>query len=512
MAEGHKTRSTLYFNQGFQKVKSEENWVALNIEVVSESARSIANILQHCTPPIHRYRHETRARSRKLRQKYAIISWRIPEKPRVKTREDHVVADRNTNESAGTPSHPLYLRRPIVSFPEDKRPKIDRAPKSPVQRPHLTTATNKQTMSSRVNRGLSSLASCQLNPRNTLVHATKMASLASNKSRTPFAYQRLVTKGVLTTIRRIRQSPVRQALYSQAGNLANREPRVGSSSVSNRRLVSGASGSQSENTHAHIRGNATPFLETYNYSEFRNMFRSRGGIVVRLLASHQGEPGSIPDGVAPVYSHVGIMPDDGAGRRDFSGICRFLRRCITELLHIHLASALKTSMLRARAGWQSVAGTQEERSPMTHLDSLDCVSPYVLESAGAGFRSCQPLDGSGAPTQRRETAVTEIQAADHDEVSTPEINIRKMSLLLPAYILAGALNVVRPVKLATYDVVSNLRNVGRDTFPRLVAKPYDDPPARLRETAILIALEISIFQVHACSIISDNSSSCSVDR
>ncbi|KAJ8885973.1 hypothetical protein PR048_012179 [Dryococelus australis] len=33
----------------------------------------------------------------------------------------------------------------------------------------------------------------------------------------------------------------------------------------------------------------------------------------RLLASHLGEPGSIPGGVAPGISHVGIVPDDGVG-------------------------------------------------------------------------------------------------------------------------------------------------------------------------------------------------------
>ncbi|KAJ8883201.1 hypothetical protein PR048_015041 [Dryococelus australis] len=46
--------------------------------------------------------------------------------------------------------------------------------------------------------------------------------------------------------------------------------------------------------------------------------RSRGGIVVRILASHLGKPGSIPGGVASGFSHVGIVPDDVAGRRVFS--------------------------------------------------------------------------------------------------------------------------------------------------------------------------------------------------
>ncbi|KAJ8881180.1 hypothetical protein PR048_017653 [Dryococelus australis] len=74
---------------------------------------------------------------------------------------------------------------------------------------------------------------------------------------------------------------------------------------------------------------------------------SRGGVVVRLLASHRGEPGLIPGGVAPGFSHVGIVSDDAAGRRVFSGIFRLPRSCIPVPLHIHLAlttSALKTSI------------------------------------------------------------------------------------------------------------------------------------------------------------------------
>ncbi|KAJ8894476.1 hypothetical protein PR048_007130 [Dryococelus australis] len=45
----------------------------------------------------------------------------------------------------------------------------------------------------------------------------------------------------------------------------------------------------------------------------------------RLLAPHQGEPGSISGGVAPGFSHVGIAPDDAAGCRVFSGFSHRLR-------------------------------------------------------------------------------------------------------------------------------------------------------------------------------------------
>ncbi|KAJ8877613.1 hypothetical protein PR048_022068 [Dryococelus australis] len=48
--------------------------------------------------------------------------------------------------------------------------------------------------------------------------------------------------------------------------------------------------------------------------------RGRGGLVVRVLTSHLGEPGAITGGVAPGFSLVGIVPNYVAGRRVFPGI------------------------------------------------------------------------------------------------------------------------------------------------------------------------------------------------
>ncbi|KAJ8897564.1 hypothetical protein PR048_002913 [Dryococelus australis] len=64
----------------------------------------------------------------------------------------------------------------------------------------------------------------------------------------------------------------------------------------------------------------------------------------------QGEPGSIPSGVTPAISHVGIVLVDAAGRGFSSGISRFPRPCIPPLLRTHLTSpsqGLKASILRA---------------------------------------------------------------------------------------------------------------------------------------------------------------------
>ncbi|KAJ8870266.1 hypothetical protein PR048_029287 [Dryococelus australis] len=80
------------------------------------------------------------------------------------------------------------------------------------------------------------------------------------------------------------------------------------------------------------------------------LIRGRGGVVVRLVASHLGEPGYIPGVFDPGSSRVGIAPDDATGRWVFSGISRFSRPSIPALLHTHLtlpSSAVKTSMFRA---------------------------------------------------------------------------------------------------------------------------------------------------------------------
>ncbi|KAJ8869047.1 hypothetical protein PR048_030598 [Dryococelus australis] len=61
-----------------------------------------------------------------------------------------------------------------------------------------------------------------------------------------------------------------------------------------------------------------------------------GGLRVSrsLLASYQGEPGSIPGRVTEFYQ-VGIVPGDAIGRRVFSGISRFSLPFIPAPLHTH---------------------------------------------------------------------------------------------------------------------------------------------------------------------------------
>ncbi|KAJ8881441.1 hypothetical protein PR048_017922 [Dryococelus australis] len=87
--------------------------------------------------------------------------------------------------------------------------------------------------------------------------------------------------------------------------------------------------------------------------------QAQAAVLVRLLASHPFEPGSTPSGVAPGFSHVGIVPNDSTARRVFSGSLispnLSFRRC-SILTSLH-SSSLKTSIIastRKALNWRAV--------------------------------------------------------------------------------------------------------------------------------------------------------------
>ncbi|KAJ8867463.1 hypothetical protein PR048_031265 [Dryococelus australis] len=63
------------------------------------------------------------------------------------------------------------------------------------------------------------------------------------------------------------------------------------------------------------------FYNYYAYWPFTIKGGGHGGVAVSLLASHKGEPGSIPG-----FSHVGIVPDDATGGAGFLGVLPFSPR------------------------------------------------------------------------------------------------------------------------------------------------------------------------------------------
>ncbi|KAJ8897801.1 hypothetical protein PR048_003151 [Dryococelus australis] len=96
----------------------------------------------------------------------------------------------------------------------------------------------------------------------------------------------------------------------------------------------------------------------------------RGNLLRRLLASHQDEPGSIPGGVTSGFSCLGIMTDDAAGRRVFSGISRFPRDYIPALLHTRL-TPLDIDLCGRHALQAGVKPVDKEMARGTELSDFD---------------------------------------------------------------------------------------------------------------------------------------------
>ncbi|KAJ8866522.1 hypothetical protein PR048_032365 [Dryococelus australis] len=185
---------------------------------------------------------------------------------------------------------------------------------------------------------------------------------------------------------------------------------------------------------------------------------------VSLLASHQGEPVSIPGRVTPGFSQEEIVPDDAAGRRIFSGISRFPRLCIPAPLQYHYispSSALKTLVLRAAyisqlnatlwggelgVGGGEVFTTYRSRGAFS-------VSPrkWLVDTPPCESTFDQTVFYVYTHTHSPEAPLA-IKAV-HDKVRTFENDLRKKkTATLPAYTSTGAPSDMRPVKLVATDV------------------------------------------------------------
>ncbi|KAJ8873542.1 hypothetical protein PR048_024360 [Dryococelus australis] len=93
----------------------------------------------------------------------------------------------------------------------------------------------------------------------------------------------------------------------------------------------------------------------------------RGGCAVSLLASNQDKQGSIPGRVAPGFSHVGVVPDDGAGWWVFSGISRFPRPFIPTLLHSLCLTLIGSQRLDLRLDCSPPTKANRVQSPACSL-------------------------------------------------------------------------------------------------------------------------------------------------
>ncbi|KAJ8885682.1 hypothetical protein PR048_011880 [Dryococelus australis] len=164
------------------------------------------------------------------------------------------------------------------------------------------------------------------------------------------------------------------------------------------------------------------------------------GAVIRAIAFHQCGKGSIPDGVVPGFSLVGIEPDDAAGRRVFWGISHFptlaFRRCsIATPLHPYqllrpqfgaavtewLACSPPTKanrvpslagfsqmgiVLDAAAGQRVFSGIS--RFPSTCIPALlhfHFISPSSLLRSGVSLAAVSTVHYNAATSQRAHCAV-----------------------------------------------------------------------------------------------------------
>ncbi|KAJ8882759.1 hypothetical protein PR048_014572 [Dryococelus australis] len=150
--------------------------------------------------------------------------------------------------------------------------------------------------------------------------------------------------------------------------------------------------------------------------------RGRACVVVRLLASHPGELGSLPGGVARGFSHVGIAPGDTAGRRVFSRFPVSPRLCIPALLDNHLARP--TLVDYQSRGWTRstiLPGVEAPLCPRTTsrrlaeanllYNSSSRVLPLTLQQRRLRLHKCQTRATWNATEWR--CVVLVMSAADH---------------------------------------------------------------------------------------------------
>ncbi|KAJ8869008.1 hypothetical protein PR048_030554, partial [Dryococelus australis] len=121
---------------------------------------------------------------------------------------------------------------------------------------------------------------------------------------------------------------------SLLGIRRSREARVNTRAIGPSLTCNQRSRPQTRRFTFHVAHTYTPLHPLLGYHGIYFVPHSVGAAVARvasLLASHRGEPGSIPGRATSGFSHVRIVPDDAAGRRVFSGISHFFalsfRRC-----------------------------------------------------------------------------------------------------------------------------------------------------------------------------------------
>ncbi|KAJ8870976.1 hypothetical protein PR048_027278 [Dryococelus australis] len=181
--------------------------------------------------------------------------------------------------------------------------------------------------------------------------------------------------------------------------------------------------------------------------------RGRGRVVVRLLAFQMSEPGSIPGGVAPRFSHV---PDDAVGRRFSRGSPVFptlsFRRC-------SILTSLRPHRLSSQQQYLSSV-SRVSSSPTTRDALIDARRPRCSGRYQPGLPGGAQTLGAARPRQANPVSYVNIpRGNDNEYIWTGQWRIAAI-LLQPAVGPAGS----------TSD--------GRTTSPVVLGRRHLQPPSR----------------------------------
>ncbi|KAJ8870236.1 hypothetical protein PR048_029256 [Dryococelus australis] len=167
-----------------------------------------------------------------------------------------------------------------------------------------------------------------------------------------------------------------------------------------------------------------------SYSASKHLGFASQRTTSRALATHQGKPSSIPGGIATGFSLVGVMPDDAAGRRVFSGIFR----------------------LQCNLSWTPFeTGVGSSRA---QISAGDCTGHWLLSwIAEGGYlevpacyqQACRRTIGMVSNAQLGQTSTSELSNSEMAKGPSP-IDFSKPRVALRALILQNIL--VQPLNLS----------------------------------------------------------------
>ncbi|KAJ8891635.1 hypothetical protein PR048_004163 [Dryococelus australis] len=196
-----------------------------------------------------------------------------------------------------------------------------------------------------------------------------------------------------------------------------------------------------------------------------------GAAVVRLLASHQGEPGSVHGGVTPTFPHVGIVTDDAAGQRVFPGDLPFPPPMHSGNASESPAQALDIEVLRADVdderrrnarAWGKRGITEKTRRPAASPGTI-----LTRDNPGgdpAGIRTRFTFAGVRHITSSKSSPHRQLQLR-YSDVGSDETKSNKNPTDMLAHYSAGHLGKAIAREAATVSCVTRASKSPREYSP-----------------------------------------------